>query len=686
MSGRSVIHRFALVLPLIVAASTFPVVTVPRQGHVAVQKLALHAPGALRAPASFGLVGVSWPAGDVRPQTVRVRTSVDGERWSEWNELEMPGVEGPDAGTAEAQTVGTSPLWVGRARYVDVRWTGRMPAQAKVAFVDPGPDPASPPASAQASPGRPGIITRAQWGADERIRKCCAQYAEPLRMLFIHHTASGNTYSAAESKAIVRSIYAYHVKSNGWNDIGYNFLVDKYGQIFEGRYGGMDRSLIGAHTLGFNSHSSGIAVIGTYDGAAPSSAAMTSLRRVAAWRLDRALVNPVGTTTMTSSGNPRHPAGRRVNLRTISAHRDVYPTGCPGNAFYAQLDPIRRGVRSYGDPKLYHPGRTLSHFTPNGDGVADSSRVTAHFSSPVSWSIDVLDSAGRKWMAATGSGTSAAATWNGRSGTTVAPHGAYRFVFNARNRNGSIRSLTLPVSVWHFPNGTLFRTPSGYAGILRTGRLGHVVAWRAAQSRYRDSEAIAVPDAVRSAYPAGPNIGFRDGSVVRVDTRTWIISDGVRRPVSEAVLSALGYNSSAVIATTMGALSPHPEGTPVTFTSGYPNGTALSSTDKREAIVQGGLARPFVSSNVRLSYAIRDVDLVGPADTEVAQAQGSPPVGFRDGSIVRLIGQSTTYVIADGLRRRVQSSQQFDAMGYNRANIRLVSATELALNPEGPPL
>jgi hypothetical protein len=308
VSRRFSLRRLFLVLPLVIAAGTLPVATFPRAPQVLYRAMGLRTPGAVRAPISFGLVGVAWPAGDTPPRGVQVRTSSDGRHWSQWNDLEVSTDEGPDPGTREAQTLTTTPLWVGHARFADVRWTGKMPPHAKLALVDPGPDPAPPPAStAEASPGQPRIITRAQWGADESIRKGSPEYAEPLQMAFIHHTASGNTYSASESAGIVRSIYAFHVQGNGWNDIGYNFLVDKYGQIFEGRYGGITRSLVGAHTLGFNAHSFGVSVIGSYGSAAPPAAAMTSLKQLRTGTRDtsRALASPCGRSRHTGTSTTR---------------------------------------------------------------------------------------------------------------------------------------------------------------------------------------------------------------------------------------------------------------------------------------------------------------------------------------------------------------------------------------------
>src|SRR5581483_1690954 len=107
------------------------------------------------------------------------------------------------------------------------------------------------------------------------------------------------------SAAIVRGIELYHVRANGWNDIGYNFLVDRYGQIFEGRAGGVDRNVIGAHAEGFNTGSVGVAVLGNYSSASLTPAAERSLVKLLAWRLDVAHVDPLGVVTRLSGGNAK---------------------------------------------------------------------------------------------------------------------------------------------------------------------------------------------------------------------------------------------------------------------------------------------------------------------------------------------------------------------------------------------
>ena len=125
--------------------------------------------------------------------------------------------------------------------------------------------------------GSPPLLGREAWGANEAIRRAPPSYAASVQFALVHHTAGNNSYTASQSAAIVRGIEVYHVKGNGWNDIGYNFLVDKYGQVFEGRYGGVDKNVIGAHAEGFNTGSVGVAVLGTYGSAAPPAVARTAL-------------------------------------------------------------------------------------------------------------------------------------------------------------------------------------------------------------------------------------------------------------------------------------------------------------------------------------------------------------------------------------------------------------------------
>ena len=251
--------------------------------------------------------------------------------------------------------------------------------------------------------GSPQIISRVSWNADERIRRGRPDYATTLRFAVVHHTAGSNSYTRSQSPAIVRGIERYHVLANGWDDIGYNFLVDKYGQIFEGRWGGMDRNVVGAHAMGFNQGSAGIALIGNYDASTVSPAARSALIRLIAWRLDVAHVDPSTTFSWRSTGNPRFRAGTTITLRSISGHRDTGYTTCPGSNLYNDLPQITRSVAQTGLPKLYFPAATG---VPGGPV-----HFTARLSEPLPWSVIVSEPDGN--VVATGQGAGPSSTGPG---------------------------------------------------------------------------------------------------------------------------------------------------------------------------------------------------------------------------------------------------------------------------------
>ncbi|WP_306966565.1 peptidoglycan recognition protein family protein [Streptomyces afghaniensis] len=194
---------------------------------------------------------------------------------------------------------------------------------------------------------RPRIVTRRGWGADEGLRERGFRYTTKVKAAFVHHTASGNNYRCSQSPSLIRSIYRYHVKSMGWRDIGYNFLIDKCGKIYEGRAGGVARPVLGAHTLGFNTKSMGIAVLGSYGAKKPSSASVRAVARLAAWKLGLYGMNPRGKTYLTSGGSNLYRKGRKVRLNVISGHRDGFNTECPGRKLYGKLGSARSKAARY---------------------------------------------------------------------------------------------------------------------------------------------------------------------------------------------------------------------------------------------------------------------------------------------------------------------------------------------------
>ena len=256
----------------------------------------------LDAGADFTMVGVTCDVPAVAGAVdVRIRTSLDGRSWSRW-------YEGPLERAADADGAPRAfmdAMWTGAGRYVqvsaradDARAPLALDGVRLMAIDTEGGDSMiertataarrvvaaiagvslTPPASAALA--QPTLVTRGAWGADESLRSGTPDTA-PVKMAFVHHTAGGNTYAQADAPALVRGIYAYHTLGLGWSDIGYNFLIDRFGTIYEGRYGGVTKGVIGAQVLGFNTGSTGISVIGTYSSESPPVAAITALENAA---------------------------------------------------------------------------------------------------------------------------------------------------------------------------------------------------------------------------------------------------------------------------------------------------------------------------------------------------------------------------------------------------------------------
>ena len=364
--------------------------------------------------AKFNLVGLHWQG----PGTVLFRTRSTAGRWSVWRTAAPEDEDGPD-GTRERSRRGWrigNPYWTGVSNRLQVRTSGRV-RRVRAHYVW---SPVSKvPLRSISTAGSPLILSRLAWGANERIRRGRARYANALRFSLVHHTAGSNTYSRAQSAAIVRGIQLYHVRSNGWDDIGYNFLVDKYGQVFEGRFGGIDRNVIGAHAAGFNTGSVGVALLGNYDAGAVTPAARSALVRLLAWRLDVAHINPLSLLIWSSSGNPRFPSGIPVTLRAVGGHRDTGFTSCPGARLYSELDAIASQVDALGLPKLYTP-RAVG-------GPGGLVRFTAELTEPLPWSVIVTDQGGAAVATGQGEGMAVDWTWDARN----VPAGRYTYAIDA---------------------------------------------------------------------------------------------------------------------------------------------------------------------------------------------------------------------------------------------------------------
>ncbi len=349
------------------------------------------------APIRFNMIGLHWSGSG----TVSYRARSVAGRWSLWRVADAD--SGPDAQSREGQHGWKDGAadWTGASTLVQFRTQGNVTRLRAFYLWSRVTRRATRTLSLA---GSPAIVPRTDWFADEKIVRAKPLYSPSIKLAIVHHTAGTNDYTPAQAAAIVRGIEVYHVKGNGWNDIGYNFLVDRYGTVYEGRGGGMTRNVIGAHSLGFNNNTVGVALIGNFTSAPPPPAMQSALVTLLSWRLDVAHLDPASTVAYTSGGNGKFSAGKVVTLHAISGHRDTGPTECPGNDAYALLPSIIRRVAAAGLPKLY---------SPVVSGVLGGDiRFQARFSSVRPWTITVTDSTGKLVVRHGGNSQLADWTWN----------------------------------------------------------------------------------------------------------------------------------------------------------------------------------------------------------------------------------------------------------------------------------
>ena len=399
----------------------------------------------MRRTTSFSAMGVTWrPDPAVAEVEIAFRHRSSG-RWSAWESIEAEGDDAPDNGsidTTKGLRAGSPPIWTGPSDGVQVRVTphdgGATPRDVKIELVDPGTSPADtlssgPRDQAGALEPQPTIVTRAQWGADESIRRGSPSYTGPARVGFVHHTASSNSYTADQAAQMVRGIYAYHVKSNGWSDIGYNFLVDRFGRTYEGRAGGIDRWVSGAHTGGFNANSFGVSLLGDFSTIPPSPATIAALSKVLAHKLGAAYRDPLAKATLTSAGGgtSRYSAGATATFDVVSGHRDAGNTSCPGATTYAMLPEIRRMVSADLGAGFADTSVSRTSFA-----LADKGPMTlkARTLGDTSWTATVTGPDGEQLAAASGAPGPVSLDWNlTRADGRAVPPGRYALRLTGRD-------------------------------------------------------------------------------------------------------------------------------------------------------------------------------------------------------------------------------------------------------------
>jgi hypothetical protein len=562
--------------------------------------------GRVEAPSTIDLVGLAFDGPTA--SEVAIRTSADGRSFSPWRHAEVNPGEGPDRDSPERRREGrvparhTVPIWTGPARHVEYRIDAPPGSVANVrlhavdatghgesllarvgrhlgAMLRGG----STAPAARALTDHPNIIPRAEWSANESIVRDAPDYGH-TEMAVVHHTVNANEYARGDVPAMLRAIQSYHVNSNGWNDIGYNFVVDRFGRVFEGRAGGVDQPVIGAHAEGFNTVSTGVALLGTFTSVTPATEALDATRDLLAWRLDVAHVDPESTVTVTSRGSDKWPEGVDVTVAAVAGHRDVQATSCPGDLAYSQLAALARGAAGRGHPKFYEPRMTPDPAPGDQDAGYGPAQITARATNPLSWTVTISHPVlgmVRRLLAPLDRALSV--VWDGtdRTGAPM-PGGRYEVLIEGGGPAGRARPATITVSldntnepepVDRLAGTDRFATAAAIAQ-ARAGTGADQVVLASGDSAHLVDSLVAAPLAFAKQAPVLLTTGdaLPDATVAELERlgaeTAWIIGGPAAVPESIAsALSARGLSvrrvagatapaTAAAVAREMSALAP----------------------------------------------------------------------------------------------------------------------------------
>jgi SpoIID/LytB domain protein len=359
----------------------------------------------------FTLVGISATEPFEHGSQILVRVK-ESDGWSEWSPLPVS-EHLPDADEAADIFYGTEPLLTDEATGVEVRIDtpgGIKPVEPTVVLLDAPvidsdsrlPDPVSTDgpfsqvaASAVSAP-MPTIITRSQWGANESQVRNSPKYAPTIKAAFIHHTASKNDYTPEQSAAQVRNLYNWFTRGLKYSDMAYNFLVDRYGRLYEGRGGGIDRAVVGGHTAGFNDQTFAVSAIGNFQKFKPNDpemgAIIDSVSSLLAWKLSMNHRDPNGQTSLVSdsgSGTSKYKPGQTATAQVVSGHGDIGATSCPGQHLSRQIPAIRAAAGAKMGASMINPAAA-----PSSWGTATPVRIGAITNAPLQWTLSIRSQCG----------------------------------------------------------------------------------------------------------------------------------------------------------------------------------------------------------------------------------------------------------------------------------------------------
>lgn len=362
----------------------------------------------------FTLVGITSVEPFVAGARVLVRVQEESG-WSSWTPLEVS-IDLPDGAEAENILYGTQPLLTNSATGVEVRIdtpNGVDVAEPSMVLLDspviksdaaiPEPDvdsmntgPISTVAASTISAPMPAIISRSEWGADENLRRSGPKFAPTIKAAIIHHTASKSNYTPEEAPSQMRNLYTYFTKGLKYSDMAYNFMVDRFGRLYEGRGGGMDKPVVGGHTAGFNDQTFAISALGNFQTFKPSDPEMVaivdSVSSLLAWKLSMNHRDPNGQTTLVSdsdAGTSKYKPGQTANALVVGGHGDIGSTACPGKFLEVQLPAIRAATGAKMGASMINPAASPAEW-----GEAQPVRIAAVSNAPLQWNMSIRSQCG----------------------------------------------------------------------------------------------------------------------------------------------------------------------------------------------------------------------------------------------------------------------------------------------------
>lgn len=487
----------------------------------------------------------------------------------------------------------------------------------------------------------PTILPRSEWTKkDPSLEKLLTWLPDksrnnppdyyPVERVVIHYTETSNFDNTKEvSIARIQAIYQYHAVTKGWGDIGYNYIIDRLGNIYEGRYGG--NSVRAAHAFNsvtrdnYNVGTIGIALLGNYSSEDPPEAMFTSLKKLTGWLAAANGFDPNTSKNSDIWNEKQNGFTTHVNLPRVISHKDIDLTndsGIPAGKFNEFRTQSQSFYNEYKN-NIYKVGETLYE-------IVDGDKI---------------------------------------------------IVFRTDGKNIVTISQTqldiFPLlSVGRHPNSTLIKTNNSGIAFLENNYKRPIINPEVFNSRFQWSQVVSISSSEWDGYPEGLPITLRDGTLVRANGENdiYVISNGGRRWISgPALFETLGYKWNDVRVISSQTLTLHSLGDPVTDILSHPDGTLVTAPGEGVALVSGGKRRSIPTPEIfQAQYSWKDI--ISIASEEWNRYQEGDPVYYPDGMLFREKDDSRVYVVENGQKRWITSPILFSTLGYKWDNIILISS------------